>query len=818
MAEIKEPNLDWFNALPQMEQEFLHKQFPTDEEKSIWRDQMGMATVSPGLMPRNWRLGLKGKSLDPWGVMPDTDLVPETMSNFLTTGDFGVLGHRTFERTMPLETFRKDPNAANYAGVLELPYYMKTLIPYIIGGPVGIGAAAWDVIEGLKRHDPLQVSVSALGVGGIAKSLKTFLALGGITLVPTEAEAGIFSRALNYIKRLPTVARGEELNTTANTMLKNLEDRIQNEGGLKGVEFRAIREHLDALGYNMNKVQPITKIIDDLEVNNYFDDMDVELIDGRFGTMSVTKVNPNSKNMYNKQISKVTNPDAQVHFPVGHRDGILSHTKYEIRDDTLYPLEFQSDMASSIRSTGFRGTPENDLYIEKTQALFKAMTRNRSWDEFPDIPPGEAFSFHLGKNKLPREVFDAIIDHPNFPTKMWEDWRKANPDMWKKMNAGVNGDILVPFFKSDGSPINWGGFKDGNANPFYIFQERMQKLDPLIEIAPTRNMSYEFNPQALQPDIGVREAPYHHPLLNRENWLQWEVSNIVEMAVNNPNIKRIKFPTAREVLETYGDNISASDKAYITRIYEKELPKKLKNLDLKFSEAPETIGKTATNDIRVMFSGIPVAEEKFLMELYGRHTRILDQPMSSFMNKYYHPYTSNPLVHPSAVDPGGYTVDKQLDALLANIIGEKVGAAYVDEIETIATEIIRKFPEQESSINLWIKTLRKADKQASKEMGFASGSVGIDDSEIGKLEYARSLAASDANSNLKLDRIGKTLNTYNEIHGFALDDAIKNLSKSETDNLIDAGILKRMKGEEGIYLEITPELIDKVQGTGLPGI
>ena len=57
MAEIKQPNLDWFNSLPLGQQEFLHKQFPTDEEKSVWHDQLGMAVVSEGLQPKNWRLG-----------------------------------------------------------------------------------------------------------------------------------------------------------------------------------------------------------------------------------------------------------------------------------------------------------------------------------------------------------------------------------------------------------------------------------------------------------------------------------------------------------------------------------------------------------------------------------------------------------------------------------------------------------------------------------------------------------------------------------------------------------------------------------------
>jgi len=806
MAEIKQqPNLDWFATLPKMQQEFLHESYPTDELKQGWFD-LGKPYVYEG--PYNY----------PMEVDPMTGIGPgniRKMVNFEINPKFGVLGEFRMERNRPLKEFKEDPNPASYTALAEFPYYMKTL-PLYFNPATAPFAAGFDVFEGIYDRNPLQVGLSSLGVGGISKMVQAALA-GGALYMPKDADATIISKALGYIKGIATKAKGQPITSTANALLKNLEETIGTSGKVKGVEFKAIREHLQELKYASDEVQPLTKIVDDINSFNYFDDIVTDSVDTQWGKAFVTRLKPethvvdgkNAQNAKNLQISKNVNRDAEIHFPISKQPGVLSHQLYKVDGDVLKISEYQSDMSSHAFYTGFKGTSKNKEFIDQTMDIYKAMEpmpsggidpatgmgvssegRALVFPETANFVAAKAFVPSLMSSVMPVAQFKAIIKHNLFPKKVFEEWKQSYPGAWKQMQKEMDMDKTVNlqnFFKGDGSPAD--------INPLEIFHDKMKMLDPIQHNAGT--------------GIFVREAPNSHPLLLNDNWLHYEIANTLEQATLNPNIKRIEFPTAEEVINRYLSVMTPGLETYLTNIYVKELPRILKNMGGNVTKAGDIIENSwhATNGSMDMINMFRFMSDPTQPQFHKIVDEIID-------NNIEIQGGAVKWVQKNILGDAQITISSSKNhsakTIIEGIDKGSMAKGYLDKLELVAQEIIRNNPKSEKAINKYLEMIYAADGEATAATKFANKYLVDDWRRMVQNEVPENPGGS-------VRGIHEFMANYSDNYAFKFEEILNNLPKNQKKILEESGLIAQNKVLRS-HIEVTPELIDKVQNVGVTGI
>ena len=805
MAEIKQQsNLDWFATLPEMQQEFLHESYPTDELKQGWFD-LGKPYVYEG--PYDY----------PMEIDPMTGIGPgniRKMVNFEINPNLGVLGKIRMERNVPLKEYKQDPNPGSYTSLVEIPYYMKTL-PFYFFPPAAPFAAGFDIVEGIYDRNPLQVGLSALGVGGISRMVQAALA-GGALYMPKDADAKIISKALEYIKGIATKAKGQPIKSTANELLTSLEKTVANSGQVKGVEFRAIRDHLNELKYASDKVQPLTKIVDDINSFNYFDDIVTDSIISPINnqTMFVTRMKPKhyneltpegkvyGTNKRNIKISKSTNKDAEVHYPTNDNQGIMSHTIYKIDPENpniLRISEFQSDMASHTRHTGFGGTPENKIFMDKTKDLFHATSKKYPFDS---VNPSNSLVNDLRTQTYSREMYEASISHPSFPKKVFDDWKNAEPELWAKMQDDIANKSEIDmsaFFDRSGNMDGIANRTRGNAqNPFKSLVEMIHTVQPIKGL---KGSVYGTDPF---PSLIMREAPPSHPLLMNDNWLHYEIANVLEQATLNPNIKQIVLPNAEEAIARYQGAMTPGTEKYLRRIYDKEVPRIIKNLGVKFTQkgTPGKYGDIiGENQYAALIGAVDdVNARGKLLEIFSDEGLDMSEGVVRWVQQ-------NVLGIGAANAKNTNTASLLLEALESG----QLGKGYLDTLETIAQEVIRVSPGKEKAINKYIEILYSADTAATAAAKF-------------KLEPF-SNAVENMAKGMQGDEPGRVIRAmedsvagYSDNFAFKFEEILNNnLTKQQIKELENAGLIARMS-EPNTLIEVTPELIDKIQNVGVPGI
>tara|TARA_R100000808_G_C2154775_1_gene166130 strand:+ start:6219 stop:8645 length:2427 start_codon:yes stop_codon:yes gene_type:complete len=805
MAEIKISNLDWFATLPEMQQNILHQNYPTDELKQGWFD-LGKPFVyeAPYTYPidRDPMTGL--------GPDPITKMV-----NFEINPNLGVLGKFKMERNVPLKEYKQDPDPANYTSLVETPYYMKTLPLYFT--PAAPFAAGFDIAEGLYDFNPAQVAMSALGVNQISKTLQLLLAAGGIAGTPTEAEGITISKAIDYLLGMPLAAKGKPITTSANQLLKRLETDSKIPGGVGANQWREIRENLEEIGYDLDKVKNVEEVLDDIKSNNWTDNLTNKVVETPYGNLDTTFYKPDTNNKKITHNSQTSNLDSQMHQGSNNSKGVVSHTMFEIESEkdgmivqkVLKLKEFQNDASSIIRFTGAKGTPKNDEYLRANKELWEAMQEQRALEKakfVKDNPVIQGVELPLSvpshtdiiTEKISKRKFDAIINHPLFNSKKFEQYKLDFPEDWKKMENSLSekGFIDTRLHIETRAATN---------KIFNDFSTIIRQLDPVKGWSETTGFIY-------------REAPFPNVLNNPNKpapWLQEEVSKMLDKAANDPNIVKITLPNAEEVITRWRTAGDATHNMF-RNLYNNELPKVLKKMGIKVSDDTsfKYVRRSGEDPYNNLIDVVTTHHATLPINLQNR----LSDDLQSITLRYRDGVPGRVLSLSDGMD--GHVYRKYTIAGLDYVEGDpkelikettkvankmakdsmkSLGSDYINTLEEFSAEIIRVVPESEKAIDIFLDVYKKADKRASQ------GARKIIE-KIGKLEGLDS-------GQIKM-AIDDMMNAYSEVLAIQLPKMFEGLPPASKEILEKAGINKKsFKG--GKFIELTPELRDKITNEGI---
>tara|TARA_R100001244_G_scaffold33339_1_gene31198 strand:+ start:2224 stop:4698 length:2475 start_codon:yes stop_codon:yes gene_type:complete len=821
MAEIKQPNLDWFATLPKMQQEFLHESYPTDELKQGWFD-LGKPFAYEG--PYNYPM-----EIDPMtGIGPNNII---EMVNFEINPKFGVLGDFWMERNRPLKEFREDPNPASYTALAEFPYYMKTLPGYFNPATAPF-VAGWDIIEGMHDFNPAQVALSALGVSKISKPLQILLAVGGIAGVPFEAEAMTISKALEYMKGLPLMAKGKPLTFTANQLLKKLESDVNIPGGVGPRQWRAIRENLEEIKYPMDKVQNSKTVMDDIINNNWTDDIDSKIIPNPHGDgkMDITKYAPSAKvvdtvdgvprNINRESVtlnektvhnSKTVNEDANIHQGTGDAKGVISYTIFDIRGPNYNIIEMQNDAQAAIARTGAKATEKNDKYIESTSELWNIMYKEKMAKKGVSGVPSHV---DLITQATSKEKFYAIVNHPLFDEKGFSKWKLKNPKKWKFIeeefeNNGfmMSNKMLKIFNETDA----FGNILSETQFPGYqIFVKTMRELNPGVGFDEANR-------------VKIREAPYETPLNNPNNpkpWVQEELSKVLDKSANNPNIQRIVLPEVEEVVGRWAA-AGESTSSMLRSLYNKTIPAVLKKMGIeiqqntKFRYQRKSRDDPFNNLIDAYVNDIPLIE--------GETVRRIEGPFSRTMIRYRDGVPGGQIALANGADSYvfrkfGLVVHPDADAFRAITFklediqkakSKGLASEFINELEEFGTEIVRLKPELEKSIDIVVDVYRQADRIATKSATKTKFFTDLETRLGQKLATAEEPFLQFAQQGFD-----NALSGYSDAFSLSISKLFKNLSPGKKEILEKTGVTEKIFDNKRT-IEMTPELRDKIVNEGV---
>jgi hypothetical protein len=843
MAEIKNSNLNWFGALPKIEQDLLHNSYPTDELKQGWFD-LGKPFVYEA--PYDYPI-----ELDPMtGIGPGNIT---KMVNFEINPNLGVLGKFKMERNVPLKEYKQDPDPKNYTSLVETPYYMKTLPLYFTGAAPF--AAGFDIAEGIYDENPLQVALSALGVNQISKTLQVLLAGGGLAGTPTSAEGITISKAIDYLLGMPLSAKGKPITTSANQLLKKLETDSKIPGGVGANQWREIRENLEEIDYDLDKIKNVEEVLDDIKANNWTDNLTSKVIDTPYGQIDTTFYEPVDYVSYGKgdfvrpsddpnfvkqrsdgsyyteptaddlkskkasftnnekitHNSKTSNLDSVAHQGSNNSKGVVSHTLFEIESEkdgmivqkVLKLKEFQNDASSIIRFTGAKGTPKNDEYLRANKELWEAMQEQRALEKarFAQKNPEIEGVRELGltvpnhtdiiTDEMSKRKFNAIINHPLFNFKAYEKYLLDNPTIAERMQSSFSdtaGDVATTH------PL------------FSDFAKMMKQLDPVIGLSETSGFIY-------------REAPFPNVLNNPNKpapWLQEEVSKMLDKAANDPNIVKITLPNAEEVITRWRAAGDATHNMF-RNLYNNELPKVLKKMGIKVSDdttfryvrsSGENPYVNLVDIVTKKHSGLPENLQNKLSDEFlpismryrdGVPGRVL--PLDDGMDSHvYKKYTPTGLDYVEGVPRELIEGTQKAANKIVKDSRTSLGSDYINTLEEFSSEIIRVVPESEKAIDIFLDVYKKADKKASQaanklNQGWHNRTEGLDSGQI-------KMAIDDM------------MNTYSEVLAVQLPKMFGDLPTATKEILEKAGINeKSFKG--GQFIELTPELRDKITNEGI---